>query len=47
MFLGLLVTGIAIFRKIAIIAIIVGVVLIFLACTHSPHLGELLHYLGY
>ena len=47
MFVGLLVTVIALFRKVAVMASIVGVLLIFLACTHSPYLGLLLHRLGY
>lgn len=44
---GLIVSGIAIFRTVAIYAVLFLVTLIVLAIIHSPYLGSFLHLLGF
>ena len=44
---GLIASAIAVFQKVAIVAVIFLIVLVFLACTHSPHLAQFLQYLGF
>jgi len=47
MFAGLIISGIAIFQKIAIVVGLLLVVLIVLLVIHSPYLGQFFHFLGF